>query len=242
MKTALAWIKAFAAAIGGPGLFIIAFLDSSFLSFPQVTDLLVVSMVVRIMYWMSDYAAMATPGSVAGCLAIYYVARKGGDALVRRRFKGGMLDRAHRLVERYGVMTLLIPAILPPPSPFKISSPRRRLAHERRAVRHRHCRRPGDPLPRHRAVDRVVRPARDHVPREERAHRPSRSPGPSWCSAPDTCSGAVFAPPRRFDADSGRRYHAVTADLTMSPELSVVIPIRNEEPNSRSFIASSRKR
>ncbi len=120
MKTVLAWIKAFAAAIGGPGLFIIAFLDSSFLSFPQVNDLLVVSMVVQHPYWMPYYAAMATAGSVAGCLAIYYVARKGGDALVRRRFKGGLLERAHGLVERYGVLTLLVPAILPPPAPFKV--------------------------------------------------------------------------------------------------------------------------
>ena len=120
MKTALAWIKAFAAAIGGPGLFIIAFLDSSFLSFPQVTDLLVISTIVQHPHWMVYYAGMATVGSVAGCLAIYYVARKGGDALVRRRFKGGLLERAHGLVERYGVLTLLVPAILPPPAPFKI--------------------------------------------------------------------------------------------------------------------------
>jgi membrane protein YqaA with SNARE-associated domain len=120
MKTVLAWIKAFAAAIGGPGLFIIAFLDSSFLSFPQVNDLLVISMVVQHPSWMIYYAGMATAGSVAGCLAIYYVARKGGDALVRRRFKGRLLERAHRLVERYGVLTLLVPAILPPPAPFKV--------------------------------------------------------------------------------------------------------------------------
>jgi membrane protein YqaA with SNARE-associated domain len=120
MKTVLAWIKAFAAAIGGPGLFIIAFLDSSFLSFPQVNDLLVISMVVQHPYWMVYYVGMATAGSVAGCLAIYYVARKGGDALVRRRFKGRLLERAHGLVERYGVLTLLVPAILPPPAPFKI--------------------------------------------------------------------------------------------------------------------------
>jgi membrane protein YqaA with SNARE-associated domain len=120
MKTALAWIKAFAAAIGGPGLFIIAFLDSSFLSFPQVTDLLVISMIVQHPYWMIYYAGMATAGSVAGCLAIYFVARKGGDTLVRRRFKGRIFERSHRLVERYGVLTLLIPAILPPPAPFKL--------------------------------------------------------------------------------------------------------------------------
>ena len=120
MKTVLAGIKAFAVAIGGPGLFIIAFLDSSFLSFPQVTDLLVISMIVQHPYWMIYYAGMATAGSVAGCLAIYFMARKGGDTLVRRRFKGRIFERSHRLVERYGVLTLLIPAILPPPAPFKL--------------------------------------------------------------------------------------------------------------------------
>ena len=46
MKSFLAWLQAFALAIGGPGLFIIAFLDSSFLSLPQLNDLLVVTMVV----------------------------------------------------------------------------------------------------------------------------------------------------------------------------------------------------
>ena len=120
MKTVLTWIKAFAAAIGGPGLFIIAFLDSSFLSFPQVNDLLIIMLSTKSPQLMPYYAAMATAGSVAGCLAIYYVARKGGDALVRRRFKGGLLERAHALVERYGVLTLLVPSILPPPAPFKV--------------------------------------------------------------------------------------------------------------------------
>ena len=41
------WIEAFALSIGGPGLFIIAFLDSSFLSFPEVNDLLIVLMVIN---------------------------------------------------------------------------------------------------------------------------------------------------------------------------------------------------
>ncbi len=69
---------------------------------------------------MPYYAAMATAGSVAGCLVLYSIARKGGDALIRRRFHGRTLDRATRLIQKYGVMTLLIPAILPPPAPFKL--------------------------------------------------------------------------------------------------------------------------
>ena len=120
MTTFVAWIQAFAAAIGGPGLFIIAFLDSSFVSLPQINDLLVITMVIQHPYRMPYYAAMATAGSVAGCLVLYGIARKGGDALIRRRFHGRTLDRATRLIQKYGVLTLVIPAILPPPAPFKL--------------------------------------------------------------------------------------------------------------------------
>lgn len=120
MKTFVAWIQAFAATIGGPGLFIIAFLDSSFVSLPQINDLLVITMVIQHPYRMPYYAAMATAGSVAGCLVLYAIARKGGDALIRRRFHGRTLERATRLIQKYGVMTLVVPAILPPPAPFKV--------------------------------------------------------------------------------------------------------------------------
>jgi membrane protein YqaA with SNARE-associated domain len=120
MKTFVAWIQAVAATLGGPGLFIIAFLDSSFVSLPQINDLLVVAMVLQHPLWMPYYAAMATAGSVAGCLVIYTLARKGGDAFIRKRFSGRTLDRATRAIEKYGVLSLAIPAILPPPAPFKL--------------------------------------------------------------------------------------------------------------------------
>jgi len=120
MKTVLAWIQAFAVAIGGPGLFIIAFLDSSFLSFPQVNDLLVVTSVLQHPRWMPYYAGMSTLGSVLGCLTIYAVARKGGEALLRRRFSGAAVDRAQAVSQRYGVFALLVPSLLPPPAPFKL--------------------------------------------------------------------------------------------------------------------------
>jgi len=120
MKALLHAIQALATAIGGPGVFIIAFLDSSFLSFPEVPDGLVVSTVLAHPHWMVYYAGFATLGSVLGCLALYYFFRKGGDALVRRRFSGPMLDRATRLSRRYGVFALLVPSLLPPPAPFKI--------------------------------------------------------------------------------------------------------------------------
>jgi len=69
---------------------------------------------------MPFYATMATLGSVAGCLALYYVGRRGGNALLQKRFKGGMVERASDLMRKFGVLALIVPALLPPPAPFKI--------------------------------------------------------------------------------------------------------------------------
>jgi membrane protein YqaA with SNARE-associated domain len=120
MARLTAWIEAFALGIGGPGLFIIAFLDSSFLSFPEVNDLLIVLMVINHPHRMVYYATLATLGSVAGCLALYFVGRKGGRALVQGRFSGGTVDQASNLMRQYGALALIVPALLPPPAPFKI--------------------------------------------------------------------------------------------------------------------------
>ncbi len=120
MSRIVNWVQTFALSIGGPGLFFVAFLDSSFLSLPEINDLLVVMLVIQNKERMAYYALMATLGSIAGCLVLYCLGRKGGEALVRRRFGGPRLDRALALYQRYGVLTVAIPAILPPPSPFKV--------------------------------------------------------------------------------------------------------------------------
>jgi membrane protein YqaA with SNARE-associated domain len=57
---------------------------------------------------------------VLGCLVLYYIARKGGEALLRRRFKGHTVDRGLALFQKYGLLVVIIPALLPPPAPFKI--------------------------------------------------------------------------------------------------------------------------
>ena len=106
--------------MGGPGLFAVAFLDSSFVSLPQINDVLVVLMVTEHKARMPYYALMATLGSVAGCYVIYYLADKGGEAFIRRRLKPGHVDRALALYQRHGVLALIVPALLPPPAPFKL--------------------------------------------------------------------------------------------------------------------------
>lgn len=120
MKSFLAWVQSIAVTLGAPGLFLIGFLDSSFLSFPEVNDLLLVFMVTRHPHRMLVYAGSAVLGSLVGCLVLYYLGRKGGEAFVRRRFSSGMVDRALGVIQRNGVLAILIPSLLPPPAPFKI--------------------------------------------------------------------------------------------------------------------------
>ena len=120
MRAFLAWLYGAALALGGPGLFAVAALDSSFISLPQINDLLVVLMVTQNKALMLYYAAMATLGSVVGCYVIYYLAGKGGEAFLRRRTRAGALERTLALYRRHGLLALMVPALLPPPAPFKL--------------------------------------------------------------------------------------------------------------------------
>jgi membrane protein YqaA with SNARE-associated domain len=120
MNELLTWARAFVLSFGGPGLFVVAFLDSSFLSLPEINDILLVLMVTQHKERVVFYAAMATLGSVAGCLVLYGLAYKGGEAFLRKRMKAGRVERGMQAFRKYGVLALLVPSILPPPAPFKI--------------------------------------------------------------------------------------------------------------------------
>jgi membrane protein YqaA with SNARE-associated domain len=119
MHRLVAWVQASAVALGGPGLFLIAFLDSSFLSFPEVVDLLIIWLVTAHKHRVLYYALMPTLGSVAGCFALYLVGRKGGEAFLRRRFNERHVERALSIFRRHGLLTVAVSALLPPPVPFK---------------------------------------------------------------------------------------------------------------------------
>lgn len=111
-------IAAFAGGLGAPGLFLISFLDSSVLTFPVINDLLLIELSIQHPARMPLYAAMAALGSLLGCVLLFFLARKGGVALYRR--KAGARGEAIRYwVERNGFGGVLVAALLPPPTPFK---------------------------------------------------------------------------------------------------------------------------
>jgi membrane protein YqaA with SNARE-associated domain len=112
-------IAAFAAGLGAPGLFLISFLDSSVLTFPVINDLLLIDLCIQHPARMPLYAFLAALGSVLGCVVLYFLARKGGEAYFHR--KAGARARAIRhWVEKNGFGGILFAALLPPPTPFKI--------------------------------------------------------------------------------------------------------------------------
>src|SRR4029450_3520165 len=113
-------VRRFALVLGAPGLFLVSFLDSSFLPLPGITDVLLIVMVTRNPGAMLVFVVATVTGSVAGGLGLHYVGRKGGEALVKKRFTGDRVERAMRALRNNGVIAVLVPSLLPPPSPFKL--------------------------------------------------------------------------------------------------------------------------
>jgi membrane protein YqaA with SNARE-associated domain len=113
------WLQAIVASAGGLGLFLIAFLDSSVLTFPVINDLLLIDLSIRSPARMPYYAAMATLGSVGGCLLLYYIARKGGEAMFQKQ-AGPRAQQIRAWIKRNGFLSILVTALLPPPTPFKV--------------------------------------------------------------------------------------------------------------------------
>ena len=113
-------LEPFAEQLGGPGLTVVAFFDSSFLSLPEVSDALTVLLTARNPAFWWYYATMTTLGSVCGCYALYALGRKGGESFLRRRMRERHVEWGMALFKRHGMLAIIVPSLLPPPMPFKI--------------------------------------------------------------------------------------------------------------------------
>ena len=101
--------------IAGPAMILIGALDSSLLSLPEVNDYLVVARCYthpRTVFFFPMFAAI---GSVLGCLLLYTILRRGGQAVLHRRFRLERVQRVERAYARFGILALAVPALLPPP-------------------------------------------------------------------------------------------------------------------------------
>jgi membrane protein YqaA with SNARE-associated domain len=118
------WLHDFVAAapiyVAAPAMVLIGTLDSSLLSLPEINDYLVVARCYSDPKSVFYFPLFAAAGSVLGCLLLYTIMRRGGQAVMRRRFSAENIARVERAYARFGFLALAIPALLPPPMPFKI--------------------------------------------------------------------------------------------------------------------------
>jgi membrane protein YqaA with SNARE-associated domain len=112
------WLNISLPALGGIGVLFSSFIDSSFVPLPLVTDVLLMDLSSRHPMRMPYYVAMAAIGSVTGCIWIYCLARKGGQAYYRKT-QGHPPGRIRKLVREHPMACVLLPAVAPFPVPFK---------------------------------------------------------------------------------------------------------------------------
>ncbi len=107
-------------AWGPAGLFLLALVDSGMIPILQGVDLLLFAQVLRRPERALLYAALATIGSLLGCIFLYFVARKGGELTLEKRIPPGRILYYRRQIERYDALTLVLPTMIPVPLPMKL--------------------------------------------------------------------------------------------------------------------------
>ena len=124
LATIARWLERYVLALpnylAAPAMIIIGALDSSLLSLPEINDYLVVGRCFRQPHAVFYFPLFAAFGSVLGCLLLYTIMRRGGQAVLRRRFSAEGIEKVEKAYARFGFLAIAVPAILPPPLPFKI--------------------------------------------------------------------------------------------------------------------------
>src|SRR5918998_4383000 len=124
LATTAKWLHDFIVGVpiyvAGPAMVLIGALDSSLLSLPEINDYLVVARCYSDPKAVFYFPLFAAAGSVIGCMVLYTIMRRGGQAVMRRRFKAENIERVERAYARFGFLALAVPALLPPPMPFKV--------------------------------------------------------------------------------------------------------------------------
>ena len=114
------WLRNTLLPYGPLGLVVIAFFDSSFLSLPEINDILVMSLSIADHQAMPIYAMSATIGSVLGSLTLHTIGKQTGYRALARKLGPGRARRLRSAFRRFDMLVVVVPSLLPPPCPFKI--------------------------------------------------------------------------------------------------------------------------
>jgi membrane protein YqaA with SNARE-associated domain len=104
--------------LGGPGLIVLGLIDSSVIPVPGSMDALTIVLAAKRAEPWPYYALMATLGSVLGAYVTYRLARHQGKSAMERRLSRKRMNQVMKAFEKWGFGAVLIPAMLPPPTPM----------------------------------------------------------------------------------------------------------------------------
>jgi membrane protein YqaA with SNARE-associated domain len=111
-QTLIAW--------GPLGLLLVAILDSAGIPLVGGVDGLLIAVAAVRPSSVYLLTLLATAGSLAGCMVLFYIARKGGERYLDASTQTGTGLRLRLWFQRYGLATVFVPALLPIPLPTKV--------------------------------------------------------------------------------------------------------------------------
>jgi membrane protein YqaA with SNARE-associated domain len=114
--TAFLW--ALLKPLGIWGVFVISAIDAAFLGLPM--DVVVATYVYQDRVRFLLYVLMASAGSALGSIVIYAIGYEGGEELLRKRISPERFEKFHQAFDKHPFWSLMFPAMLPPPTPFKL--------------------------------------------------------------------------------------------------------------------------
>ena len=107
--------------IGPIGVFAISVLDSAGIPLPMGVDALLLTIAVMAPGKAYMAAALAILGSVAGNAILFYLARRGGAAYLKKHTGSPRGQRLMAWFRQYGLISVFIPAVVPIiPLPLKV--------------------------------------------------------------------------------------------------------------------------
>jgi len=113
----IAWLNALK-ILGAWGVFIVSILDAAAFGVPM--DPLVAGYVYSNPHKAWLYCLVAAVGSALGSLVPYALGRAGGELFLLKRIDEARLKRIRDRFEKQEFLALMVPAMLPPPTPFKL--------------------------------------------------------------------------------------------------------------------------
>jgi len=114
--TAFLW--AMLKPLGAWGIMAVAAIDGAFVGLP--VDAVLAGYVYQDNSRFLLYVLLASAGSTLGSLVVYGIGYQGGEELLRKRISRERYDKLHAAFDKHPFWSLMLPAMLPPPTPFKL--------------------------------------------------------------------------------------------------------------------------